>query len=71
MHYLRVRRLVLLLAIIMVAAALAFAWLRTANDSESSPNRQSSMPRRNRNSFSYVLLRPLTNDVLPPKWFTT
>ena len=35
MHYLRTRRLVLLLAAIMIAAALAFAWLRNADDADS------------------------------------
>jgi hypothetical protein len=35
MQYLRTRRLVLLLAAIMIAAALAFAWFRNADDADS------------------------------------
>jgi hypothetical protein len=35
MQYLRTRRLVLFLAVIMIVAALAFAWLRSADDADS------------------------------------
>jgi HAMP domain-containing protein len=35
MQYLRTRRLVLVLAAIMIAAALVFAWLRNTNDEDS------------------------------------
>jgi hypothetical protein len=35
MQYLRIRRLVLLLAALMIAAALAFAWLRNVDEADS------------------------------------